>query len=433
MCGIWALFGSDEGLSAQYLSAMSVAHRGPDAFRFENVHGFTNCCFGFHRLAVVDPVSGMQPLRLQKFPSLWLCYNGEIYNHRQLQKHFGFEYQTQVDGEILLHLYNKGGIEQTAPMLDGVFAFILLDTANRKVFLGRDTFGVRPLFKALTDEGFLAVCSEAKGLVNLKHPAAPQLQITPFPPGHYEVLDLKTNGKVVSVELVKFHQCRDPPLHALYDPLEKLSSGSSRGGWGGGGGAERGPMGAGGRGALGTLPSPHLLFPGLDLETVKGNIRLLFDRAVRKRLMTDRRIGCLLSGGLDSSLVAATLLKQLKEAEVSYPLQTFAIGMEDSPDLLAARKVSGAGQGEGQHGAPRGGGPSLPPAGRVPPAGRGAESAPFWGGGPSLPPAGLSCALPAPRIPAPPCRWRPTLGASTTRSSSAPRRVSRPWTRSSSP
>ncbi|XP_031796150.1 asparagine synthetase [glutamine-hydrolyzing] [Sarcophilus harrisii] len=303
MCGIWALFGSDEGLSAQYLSAMSVAHRGPDAFRFENVHGFTNCCFGFHRLAVVDPVSGMQPLRLQKFPSLWLCYNGEIYNHRQLQKHFGFEYQTQVDGEILLHLYNKGGIEQTAPMLDGVFAFILLDTANRKVFLGRDTFGVRPLFKALTDEGFLAVCSEAKGLVNLKHPAAPQLQITPFPPGHYEVLDLKTNGKVVSVELVKFHQCRDPPLHALYDPLEKLSS-------------------------------------GLDLETVKGNIRLLFDRAVRKRLMTDRRIGCLLSGGLDSSLVAATLLKQLKEAEVSYPLQTFAIGMEDSPDLLAARKVA---------------------------------------------------------------------------------------------
>ncbi|XP_027704675.1 asparagine synthetase [glutamine-hydrolyzing] [Vombatus ursinus] len=303
MCGIWALFGSDESLPAQCLSAMRIAHRGPDAFRFENVRGFTNCCFGFHRLAVVDPVSGMQPLRLQKFPSLWLCYNGEIYNHRQLQKHFGFEYQTQVDGEILLHLYNRGGIEQTAPMLDGVFAFILLDTANRKVFLGRDTFGVRPLFKVLTDEGFLAVCSEAKGLVDLKHPTAPHLQIDPFPPGHYEVLDLKTSGKVASVEMVKFHSCKDLPLHTLYDPLEKLSS-------------------------------------GFDLQVVKGNIRLLFDHAVRKRLMTDRRIGCLLSGGLDSSLVAATLLKQLKEAGVSYPLQTFAIGMEDSPDLLAARKVA---------------------------------------------------------------------------------------------
>lgn len=81
----------------------------------------------------------------------------------QLQKQFGFDYQTLVDGEVILHLYNKGGIEQTASMLDGVFAFILLDTANRKVFLGRDTYGVRPLFKVLTEDGFLGVCSEAKG------------------------------------------------------------------------------------------------------------------------------------------------------------------------------------------------------------------------------------------------------------------------------
>lgn len=68
-----------------------------------------------------------------------------------------------MDGEIILHLYDKGGIEQTVCMLDGVFAFILLDTANKKVFLGRDTYGVRPLFKAMTEDGFLAVCSEAKG------------------------------------------------------------------------------------------------------------------------------------------------------------------------------------------------------------------------------------------------------------------------------
>ncbi|XP_078198852.1 asparagine synthetase [glutamine-hydrolyzing] isoform X2 [Callithrix jacchus] len=241
MCGIWALFGSDDCLSVQCLSAMKIAHRGPDAFRFENVSGYTNCCFGFHRLAVVDPLFGMQPIRVRKYPYLWLCYNGEIYNHRKMQQDFGFEYQTNVDGEIILHLYDKGGIEQTVSMLDGVFAFILLDTANKKVFLGRDTYGVRPLFKTMTEDGFLAVCSEAKGF---------------------------------------------------------------------------------------------------ELETVKNNIRILFNNAVKKRLMTDRRIGCLLSGGLDSSLVAATLLKQLKEAQVQYPLQTFAIGMEDSPDLLAARKVA---------------------------------------------------------------------------------------------
>lgn len=85
MCGIWALFGSDECLSVQCLSAMKIGHRGPDAFRFENVNGFTNCCFGFHRLAIVDQLYGMQPLRVKKFPYLWLCYNGEIYNYKQVK------------------------------------------------------------------------------------------------------------------------------------------------------------------------------------------------------------------------------------------------------------------------------------------------------------------------------------------------------------
>ncbi|XP_069504641.1 asparagine synthetase [glutamine-hydrolyzing] [Ambystoma mexicanum] len=303
MCGIWALFGSDECLSVQCLSAMKIAHRGPDAFRFENVNGYTNCCFGFHRLAIVDQLYGMQPIRVKKFPYLWLVYNGEIYNYKQLQKHFGFDYQTLVDGEVILHLYSKGGIDHTAAMLDGVFAFILLDTANRKVFLGRDTYGVRPLFKVLTDDGFLAVCSEAKGLVNLKHSMSPPPKVEPFPPGHYEVFDLKQNGKVASVELVKFHTCKDEPVHAAYDTVDNLQA-------------------------------------GFDRETVKSNIRLLLENAVRKRLMAHRRIGCLLSGGLDSSLVSALLIKLSKESGINYPLQTFAIGMEDSPDILAARKVA---------------------------------------------------------------------------------------------
>ena len=152
-----------------------MAHRGLDAFCYENVNGYTNCCFGFHRLAVVDQLFGMQTTHMKKFPYLWLCYNGEIYNHPKMPCHFEFEYQIKVNGEIILHLYDKGGIEQTVCMLDGVFALILLDTANKKVFLGRDTYGVRPLSKAMTEDGFLAVCSEAKGLVNLKHSTAPFL------------------------------------------------------------------------------------------------------------------------------------------------------------------------------------------------------------------------------------------------------------------
>ena len=70
---------------------------------------------------------------------------------------------TKCDGEPLIHLYDKLGPEAMAAQLDGVFAFCIMDAANRKVVLGRDTYGVRPLFRLLTDHGFLAVCSEAKG------------------------------------------------------------------------------------------------------------------------------------------------------------------------------------------------------------------------------------------------------------------------------
>ncbi|NXQ99207.1 ASNS synthetase, partial [Sagittarius serpentarius] len=141
------------------------------------------------------------------------------------------------------------------------------------------------------------------GLINLKHSTSLCPKVEPFLPGHYEVLDLKPSGKVASVELVKFHSYKDEPLHVACDTVEILPS-------------------------------------GFDLETVKSNIRILFENAVRKRLMAHRRIGCLLSGGLDSSLVAAVLLKLMKEININYPLQTFAIGMENSPDLLAARKVA---------------------------------------------------------------------------------------------
>lgn len=85
----------------------------------------------------------------------------------QLQKKYDFKYDTRCDGEAIIHLYAMGGIEFAAKQLDGVFAFCLMDTANRKVYLGRDTFGVRPAFRVRTEDGFLALCSEAKGTIFL--------------------------------------------------------------------------------------------------------------------------------------------------------------------------------------------------------------------------------------------------------------------------
>jgi asparagine synthase (glutamine-hydrolysing) len=86
MCGIWAVFGCNADISDLVKSCTRIKHRGPDAFRFENIVHFRNCYFGFHHLAIQDDVYGMQPLRVHKFPNIWLVFNGEIYNCHLVSK-----------------------------------------------------------------------------------------------------------------------------------------------------------------------------------------------------------------------------------------------------------------------------------------------------------------------------------------------------------
>ncbi|WAR01985.1 ASNS-like protein [Mya arenaria] len=301
MCGIWALFGSDGDISYQCNSVHKITHRGPDAFRIENIHYFSSCCLAFHRLAIVDDLCGMQPMRTFQHPYIYLIYNGEIYNFKELQKEFGFKQDTACDGEVIIHLYAKFGIERAARHLDGVFFFCLMDTANRKVYIGRDTFGVRPGFRVKTESGFLAVCSEAKGLVGLDigNGASGTLgsgEIEAFPPGHVETYSLDTEGKAVLTETARFHKIGEPPAYNTF-PVE-----------------------------IGT--------------DIKKNVRELLTTAIRKRLMADVRVGCLLSGGLDSSLVTALVVQEARKMGIEYKIQTFSVGMEGSPDLEAAKKVS---------------------------------------------------------------------------------------------
>lgn len=297
MCGIWAIFGSDDDVSKQCASCLKVSHRGPDCFRIENVNHFKNCAFGFHRLAIVNDQLGMQPYRVHRYPHLWLCYNGEIYNYELLGKVFNFEYENMFDGEVILDLYNKGGAKFAAEQLDGEFAFIVLDTDKREVAIGRDTYGVRPAFRFLTDDGFLALCSEAKGLLGLSHNVADhELDIAPFPIGTVEVYTLDSNGKASLKESNKFHTIGNPPVYK-------------------------------------TLAPPYE-------SDVLVNVKNLLTEAVRKRMMSSRRIGCLLSGGLDSSLVTALVVQVARATGVPYPIQTFSIGMEGSPDVVAARLVA---------------------------------------------------------------------------------------------
>ncbi|XP_074660618.1 asparagine synthetase [glutamine-hydrolyzing]-like [Tubulanus polymorphus] len=297
MCGIWAIFGSQEDVAKQCSSCMSIRHRGPDAFRIEDINHFKNCCFGFHRLAIRDDLNGMQPLHFPNFEHYWLMYNGEIYNDHLLGKEFGFNFATVCDGEVIIHLYDKGGIEFVAKHLDGVFAFVLMDTRARKVFVGRDTFGVRPAFRLHTPHNFLAVCSEAKGLISLCHKMSEnESHVEPFPPGFVEEYELDGIGDAILKRSFRFHDIGQFPV---YKTLVTTTDGD-----------------------------------------VHANVRNLLEAAVVKRLASDRRIGCMLSGGLDSSLVSALTAKHMKESGHEYPLQTFSIGMKGSPDVVAAKKVA---------------------------------------------------------------------------------------------
>ncbi|KAJ8688388.1 hypothetical protein QAD02_024183 [Eretmocerus hayati] len=298
MCGLWALFGLNANSLACVCENFSkISHRGPDAFKIEYDCRVKNAYLGFHRLSIVDSLCGMQPIRIYKYPLLFLLCNGEIYNYLRVDE-FGFEYSTRCDVEVLMHLYATKGPSNVCKLLDGVFAFCLLDIEKKKILIGRDPYGVRPLFRLFTSSGQLAVSSECKALTGIADLLTGDHYVEPFPPGTFEEYDILEDGLVKLVRRERYHE---PGQKPIFKPLVPWS-------------------------ALGS--------------NVHENIRTLFSAAVEKRLMADRQIGCLLSGGLDSSLVAALLVKYAKQQDLPYKIQSFSIGMEGSPDIVAARQVA---------------------------------------------------------------------------------------------
>uniref|UniRef100_A0A6F9D6E7 Asparagine synthetase [glutamine-hydrolyzing] n=1 Tax=Phallusia mammillata TaxID=59560 RepID=A0A6F9D6E7_9ASCI len=159
------------------------------------------------------------------------------------------------------------------------------------------------MFYFATTTGQIGACSEAKGLIDItKGQNGVQQFFEPFPPAHYNVYDVSKDGKLSLETKKQFHSFVDDPLHWKYQRIQ--------------------------------------LEKGFDCETVKKNIRTLFCSAVKKRLMSSRKLGSLLSGGLDSSLVAAIAAGEIKKENSSLKLPTFSIGMGQSPDVIAARKVA---------------------------------------------------------------------------------------------
>lgn len=302
MCGIWAYIGKQSGSfynSPETISKVldALTARGPetrDSKVIENNQATVH--FGFTRLAIngLTP-EGNQPM--SHGPIHWIC-NGEIYNWKSLVKTFDLNPENRSDsdcsilGALWLKLRDEpNGAERFFRTLDGVFAIILVDTERGKVIVGRDPYGVRPLFMAQRDLGSCAYfASEMKAL--MPHTAySSTLQIRQFPPGSYIQMKLGENLEL-NTGIHQYHQV--PWLGALSGCVEYQ-------------------------------------------EKAIENLRLKLEVAVHKRLLAERPIAALLSGGIDSSLIAALVAKMMPPTQ---RLKTFSIGFEGSEDLRCARIVA---------------------------------------------------------------------------------------------
>lgn len=293
MCSILGLLDlrSDAGaLRAQALDlSRRMRHRGPD---WSGVYADDHAILVHERLAIVGVDSGAQPL-LSPDGGQALAVNGEIYNHRALRAELeaGYAFATHSDCEVILPLYRQAGgpaqIDEFLNRLEGMFAFVLWDAAAKRWLVARDPIGIIPLYYGHDQHGTLYVASELKALAPVCSDARE------FPPGHYW-----RSGDA------------EPSLY--YRP-----------GW-----------------------RSYAAVAGGSRD--HAGLRSAFEAAVKSHMMSDVPYGVLLSGGLDSSLVAAIAKKYAsrrvdedEKTEAWWPqLHSFAVGLQESPDLKAAREVA---------------------------------------------------------------------------------------------
>jgi len=305
MCGIWCRIGSNKDPMDVRPWVKQLEARGPEGTRITNIS--EKVTMGFTRLAINGLTNaGMQPFT--KGPLTWIC-NGEIYNSKDLEKSLDLE-NTGSDCECIgdLYLRHRDDLVSFARALDGVFAIALFDSERNKLIVTRDPFGVRPLFigsrpnmsTSLANINNMAVpvfnasfetyvfASELKSLV----PYFENVQT--FYPGSIQCYDTNT--------LYLLNDFRYHSLNWITNPSFKSTE-----------------------------------VAGFVRATI--DLRFALEEAVRKRLQTERPVACLLSGGLDSSLIAALVQNNLRNLNLP-PLKTFSIGFEGSSDLKHAQIVA---------------------------------------------------------------------------------------------
>lgn len=288
MCGFVGLFDitqNIEALRSQVLRmAKKIRHRGPD---WSGIYCGEKSILAHERLSIVGVDSGKQPL-YSKDGKLVLAVNGEIYNHKEIRnKYSDYEFLTNSDCEVILALYKDKG-KDLFEDLNGIFAFALYDVEKDIVLVGRDHMGIIPLYMGYDDAGQFYVASEMKALEGI----CPNIK--EFLPGHYVYSE---DGGM----LQQWYK-RD---WMEYDNVK-------------------------------------------DNESDVQELRFALESAVHRQLMSDVPYGVLLSGGLDSSIISAVAKKYAarrieddSKSEAWWPqLHSFAVGLNGSPDLIAARKVA---------------------------------------------------------------------------------------------
>ena len=261
-----------------------IRHRGPD---WSGIFSDRNCILAHERLAIVDPLSGGQPLVSPDGKQV-LAVNGEIYNHKEIREKYKdeYEFQTGSDCEVILALYRKKGLDFLED-LNGIYAFALYDVEKNAFLVARDHVGVIPLYIGRDADGTVYVASELKALEGFCE------EYEPFLPGHYW---WSGDGR-----MVRWYN-RD---WFDYDSVK-------------------------------------------DNEADVAELREALVGAVKRQLMSDVPYGVLLSGGLDSSITSAIAARFAQNrieddgrSEAWWPrLHSFAVGLKGAPDLIKAKEMA---------------------------------------------------------------------------------------------
>lgn len=305
MCGICGVVDLKAGrpVDAGVLRRMNRAlrHRGPDeeGYREAPHVGLAMC-----RLRVIDPAGGSQPMSNED-GSVWLVYNGEVYNFRELRRELearGHRFRTRSDTEVVVHGYEAFGVE-VVTRLRGMFAFALWDGRQQRLLLARDRLGIKPLYYWQRGDR-LAFASELKSL--LKLPDFPR-EVDP------EAVDLYLTYGYVPAPWTPFRGVRKlAPGHVLV--LDQA--------------------GARVQNYWDFVPAER---PSRPLRESVAELRARLQDAVRSHLVSDVPVGAFLSGGLDSSTVVA-----LMSLAGAHPVRTFSVGFREArfDELPYARQVA---------------------------------------------------------------------------------------------